>query len=128
MSTHCGIAIKSGETYLTIYCHNDGYPSYMLPMLQKNYNSLELANKLVSLGDASFIDKKLEPTPYSGHKFGTPEPEVSVFYHRDRGDAWHSCQPACYTKKELLRQDFEYIYVFEEGTGWKQMRQEGELT
>ena len=122
MSTHCGIAAKAGETYITIYCHNDGYPSYMLPMLQENYNSAELANKLVSLGDASYIEKKLEPTPHSNHKFGTPEPEVSVFYHRDRREDWHHCQPACYTKNELLRQDFEYIYVFEDGTGWKQMR------
>jgi hypothetical protein len=122
MSTHCAIAIKSGETYLTIYCHHDGCPSRMFPILQENYNSLELANKLVSFGDASSIKKKLEPTPYSGHKFGAPEPDVSVFYHRDRGEDWHSCQPACYTKNELLRQDFGYIYVFEDGTGWKRMR------
>lgn len=121
MSTHCGIAIKSGETYTTIYCHHDGSPSRMLPMLQENYNSLELANKLVSFGDASSIKKKLEPTSYSGHRFGVSEPEVSVFYHRDRGEAWYSCQPVCYTKNELLKQDFAYIYVFEEGTGWKQI-------
>ena len=43
MSTNAGIALRSGDTYQTIYCHWDGYPKYMLPMLQNNYNSVELA-------------------------------------------------------------------------------------
>lgn len=122
MATQCGIALKVGETYTTIYCHNDGYPSYMLPMLKENYNSFELANKLISQGDASSINKKLEPTPHSGHRFEAPEPEVSVFYHRDRGEDWYSCQSVCYYRAELFRQDFKYIYVFEDGIGWKQIK------
>ena len=39
MSTHCGIAIKSEKGYEVVYCHHDGAPSYMLPMLTENYNS-----------------------------------------------------------------------------------------
>ena len=116
MSTTCGIALRAGETFTTIYCHNDGYPKYMLPMLQNNYNSLELAAKLVSYGDASCIDKKLEPTPGVAHTFMMPEKDVCIFYHRDRGEYWPHCAPACYTKKELFKQSaFEYIYVFEDG-------------
>jgi hypothetical protein len=119
MSTPCAIAIKSGETYQTIYCHYDGYPKYMLPMLKANYNSLELAAKLISFGDASYIEKKLEPTE-EFHKFGTPEPDVCMFYHRDRGEDWNSCAPTCYTKSELLKQSqFEYIYYFD--GEWNQM-------
>jgi hypothetical protein len=115
MATSCGIALRAGETFTTIYCHNDGYPDYMLPMLQNNYNSLELAAKLVSYGDASYIDKKLEPTS-DFHKFGTPEPNVCMFYHRDRGEDWHHTMPTCYTKNELFKQSaFEYIYIFEDG-------------
>lgn len=115
MSTRCGIALRSGDTYQTIYCHCDGYPEYMLPVLRENYNSLELASKLISYGDASYIDKKLEPTS-DFHKFGTPEPDVSMFYHRDRGDDWLSCQSVCYLKRELFKQpSFEYVYIFEDG-------------
>lgn len=113
MSTRCGIAIKSGGTYQTIYCHSDGYPEYMLPMLRENYSSLELAAKLISFGDASYIDKKLEPTS-DFHRFGTPEPDVCMFYHRDCGEDWHSCCSVCYNENELFRQSsFEYIYIFE---------------
>ena len=126
MSTNSGIALRSGDTYQTIYCHWDGYPKYMLPMLRENYNSLELAAKLISYGDASSIDKKLEPTPGVAHTFMMPEQDVCVFYHRDRGDDWLSCQPACYTWRELLKQPaFEYIYIFEDGT-WNVYKRNGE--
>ena len=46
MSTHCGIAVKTEKGYETIYCHWNGYPEYMLPMLNNNYKSEELAKKL----------------------------------------------------------------------------------
>lgn len=116
MSTNSGIALRQGDTYTTIYCHWDGYPKSMLPMLRNNYNSFELANKLVSMGDASYIEKKLEPDPSKFHTFMDPQEDVCVFYHRDRGDDWESCRPACYTKQELFRQQsFEFVYVFEDG-------------
>lgn len=113
MSTNCGIALRSGDTYQTIYCHWDGYPKYMFPMLRNNYNSLELAAKLISYGDASSIDKKLEPTVK--HTLMEPEDGVCVFYHRDRGDDLLQCQSVCYTRNELFSQSsFEFIYIFED--------------
>lgn len=116
MSTNSGIALRSGDTYQTIYCHWDGYPGYMLPMLRENYNSLELAVKLISYGDASSINKKLEPTPGAAHTFDFPEKDVCVFYHRDRGDDWLSCQDVCYTKRELFKcSSFDFVYIFEDG-------------
>lgn len=116
MSTNSGIALRQGDTYTTIYCHWDGYPKSMLPMLRNNYNSFELANKLVSMGDASYIEKKLEPDPSKPHTFMDPQEDVCVFYHRDRGDDWLHCQPACYTNSELFKQSsFEFVYIFEEG-------------
>jgi hypothetical protein len=124
MSTNSGIALRSGDTYQTIYCHWDGHPRTMLPILRENYNSLELAAKLISYGDASSIDKKLEPT--GEHTFMKPEDDVCVFYHRDRGDDWLSCQSVCYTKKELFDQPaFEYVYIFEDGQ-WNVYKINGE--
>lgn len=115
MSTQCGIAVRAGETFNTIYCHHDGYPRYMLSMLRENYNSLELATKLISFGDASSISEKLEPA--GDHTFDGPEEDVCVFYHRDRGEDWISCSPTCYTQRDLFNQSgFAYIYIFEDGT------------
>ena len=112
MSTQCGIAIKTEKGYDTIYVHSDGYPDYMWPMLTENYNSEELATKLVSFGDASSVDEKLEPTE-DFHKFNMPEPNVSMFYHRDRGEDWEDVKPECFTKKEIFNQ-FYYSYIWED--------------
>ena len=115
MSTNSGIAVRAGETFQTIYCHWDGHPNTMYPLLNTFYNSEELALKLISYGDASYIEKKLEPTS-DFHKFGTPEPDVCMFYHRDRGEDWLSVAPVCYTERELFRQSaFEWVYIFEYG-------------
>lgn len=115
MGTCCGIALKSGDTYQTIYCHWDGYPRDMLPMLRGNYNSLELAAKLISFGDASSINEKLEPAPGVAHDFDNPQEGVCVFYHRDRGESWERNKPNCYLKQELHKQSFVYVYIFEDG-------------
>ena len=117
MSTHCGIAVKTESGYKTIYCHNDGYTGYMLPMLTDNYNSEELASKLVSMGDASSINKKFEPTTMS-HSFDCPEADVCVFYVRDRKESWLANSPQSYSTKEDLFKQFWYTYIFENGE-WK---------
>jgi hypothetical protein len=86
-------------------------------MLTQNYNSEELATKLVSLGDASYIDRLLEPTS-DFHKFGTPEPDVSMFYHRDRGEPWSNCATTMYNTKKEMFNSFYYSYIWEDGQ-WK---------
>lgn len=126
MSTNAGIALRSGETFQTIYCHWDGYPSYMLPMLRENYNSVELASMLISMGDASSINMLIGPNPNKPHDFMNPQEDVCVFYHRDRGDSWLRCQPSCYNWKELFSQSaFEYIYIFEDEQ-WNAYSNKGE--
>jgi hypothetical protein len=116
MSTNAGVAVRTGETFQTIYCHWDGYPEYMLPMLSNNYNSLELANKLISMGDASMIEKNIEPDPSKPHDFDNYQQDVCVFYHRDRGDSWESSRSVCYSKRDLFRVPaFDYVYIFEDG-------------
>ena len=113
MSTHCNIAYKTEKGYETIYCHHDGYESYMYPMLTKNYNSEELARNLVNLGDASVIEERLEPTPGVPHTFEWPEDGVCIFYHRDRGERWENTKPDCLTKSEVL--NCYYAYIWEDG-------------
>lgn len=117
MSTHCGVAIKTEKGYEAIYVHSDGYPEYMWPMLTENYNSEELAAKLVGMGDASYISEKLEPT--GPHSFERPDYDVCCFYHRDRGESWHDVQPAHYEhhEKRRLTNEWYYLYIFDTGIG-----------
>jgi len=112
MSTTSRIAVKIKDGYRAIYCHWDGYTSYMYPMLIENYNSKEKAEELVSLGNASFIEKNIAPPKGEYHHFTNPYPETSVFYHRDRGEEFRSSFYS--TKDQLLKVDW-FVYIWEDG-------------
>ena len=115
MSTNSTIAVKTERGYKAIYVHWDGYFSYMYPMLSENYSSQERAEDLVTLGDASFIAKRLVPSLGSGHSFDNPEEDVCIFYHRDRGEDFHS---KFYVNKDDVLKSQYYVYIFEDGE-WK---------
>lgn len=116
MSTSAAVAIRTAtKGYKAIYVHNDGYFSYMYPMLSENYASLERAEAIVSFGDASFIAKRIMPSQDSDHSFDNPEKDVCIFYHRDRGEPWCRNEPTfCLTKDEVLNWQY-YAYIFEDG-------------
>ena len=112
MATNSTVAIKTETGYDAIYVHNDGYFDYMYPMLDTWYNTQERADALVSLGDASFIAKRLCPSQGSNHHFDHPEEDVCIFYHRDRGEDFHITHYQ--TKQDLLSSQY-YVYIFENG-------------
>lgn len=61
MSTRCRIAIKEENgTYRSIYCHNDGYPSYVGEILETYYTDANKIEKLMDLGDLSSLGASLE--------------------------------------------------------------------
>lgn len=116
MSTPSTIAVHlDNGVYSTIYCHWDGYPSYMYPMLRDWYGTEERARALVNLGDASVIDKRLVPSQDSGHSFDNREEDVCIFYNRDRGDPWEQVQPYTYMKPNIFKLQY-YTYIFEDGS------------
>ena len=115
MSTHSTVAVKTDTGYEAIYVHWDGYFDYMYPMLSENYASLERATALVSFGDASFIAKRIMPSVGSDHSFEKPEEDVCVFYHRDRGEDFHS---SFYPTKDGVLKSQYYVYIFEDNM-WK---------
>ena len=115
MSTNSTVAVKTDNGYDAIYVHNDGYFSYMYPMLDTWYSTWERANALVSFGDASFIAKRIMPSEGSNHHFDHPEEDVCIFYHRDRGEDFHITHYQ--TKRDLLSSQY-YTYIFEDNR-WK---------
>jgi hypothetical protein len=86
MATRSTIAVlhKDG-TVSQIYCHWDGYVSHNGRILQEHYNSLDLAEELVELGNLSSLGKELWPQG-DHHSFDDPETGVCVFYCRDRAE------------------------------------------
>jgi hypothetical protein len=118
MSTRSNIGIstiKEGINYVNyVYCHFDGYTiNGVGQMLFEHYKDEEKVKKLISLGDISFLEKNIEPSS-SNHSFNTPEKDVTVFYHRDRGDM--ECGPyKIYDFKYYPDNMIEYSYLFENG-------------
>ncbi len=90
MSTHSYIGvIEEDGTLKYVYCHSDGYPSYLGRMLLTYYNTPELATGLVNLGDLSMVRERLAPDKGERHTFKKPVREgpkggITTAYHRDR--------------------------------------------
>lgn len=118
MSTRSYIVIEkkreSGEKfYEGVYCHSDGYPSHNGQILFDHYQDRTKVEKLISLGDLSFLDERIDPTEGSGHNFEYSEREkgVCVFYGRDRGETGVDAKEI--TLEELAGDIFiEYTYIY----------------
>ena len=86
MSTPSFIGVLCKEGIIKfVYCHSDGYPSYLGKMFLEHYNTPELATALVDLGSLSMVRERLAPDEGEMHGFGT-KGGVTTAYHRDRGD------------------------------------------
>lgn len=61
MSTRCRIAVEHDGKFESIYCHHDGYLSYVGRKLQKYYDNAEKVRALMELGDISSLGDELKP-------------------------------------------------------------------
>lgn len=106
MSTRCWIGQKREDGIHSFFCQCDGYPEYpgVGHNLLTNYNSEELATKLVDLCEnynLFFLDSTLEKTKIELDETDYPHPIYK-------------------TKKEYNDNrafDIEYIYLWDKG--WK---------
>ena len=85
MATRGTFAVQHQDgTISAVYSHWDNYPEHNGRLLVENYNSLELAEQLISLGSISSLQKTLNPT--NTHSFESPQDNVTIAYSRDRGE------------------------------------------
>ena len=116
MATRSTIAVIDNDgTVKQVYCHWDGYLSYNGRLLKEEYNSLKLANELVSFGDMSILAENINPT-HPDHSYDSAQEGVCVYYGRDRGES--NTDPKVFKDlNEFLdkRMDEEYNYLFKDG-------------
>lgn len=93
MSTRSNIGMKLADGRVkAIYCHWDGYPEGggVGNTLRKYYTNKERVESLLDLGDLSSLGKKIYPSGTGEHHtFYNSEEDVTVAYHRDRGEKFH---------------------------------------
>lgn len=112
MSTRSSIGILKDGKVRQVYCHCDGYIEHNGYILFSHYNSSDKVEKILELGDLSFLTKQLEPT--GEHSFDDPEGGVTVAYHRDRGEKLNEPKEMTIDEyKEYLKDswcEFAYLY------------------
>lgn len=64
MGTSSSLNIKIGDRHLSVTTHCDGYPKYMLPILNNHYNTLDAALQLISRGCMSVLRESLSEIDY----------------------------------------------------------------
>lgn len=113
MSTNSTIKIiRKDGSETSIYCHSDGYIEHNGVILQQYFSTPEKVEELLALGDLSYLGTKLVPTGTT-HSFETPERDVTIAYHRDRGESFHQSGGIC---------EFNYVYI-EAECYWKVVKE-----
>ena len=123
MSTRARIVfVDKNNAAHSVYCHNDGYPQWVGRILKTAYDNEERIKKLISYGDMSALRTEINPAPNAPHKASSwmpdnCQPNVCIFYHRDRGDKWEYTKPIefKYTIKNMRKyigDDIDYTYVW----------------
>lgn len=116
MSTNSSVTVKHSDgKYWGSYGHWDGYFDGVGMMLHEHYNSQDLAEALVKLGDFSCLYESMDKPP--GHSYDTPAEKYSVFYNRDRGEDWDNTQPniADTFEEAFKMQGYDYLW---DGKQW----------
>jgi len=115
MATRSRIGIENVDgTISSIYCHWDGYPKNNAVLLERHYQNREKVEKLINLGSISYLAPLVEPTTET-HSFNSPEDDVVVAYHRDRGEEYIGPR-VDNSKEDYLSSDLEeygYLYTLE---------------
>ena len=116
MGTPCSVASVAidGSVHI-IYGHWDGYPSGVGKMLVQHYNTQEMVDRLLSLGNFSSLDASIDCP--DGHSFDTPVDGYTTFYGRDRGETGQQADEFSTYKQAVDRCGQGHDYFFD-GTQW----------
>ena len=122
MSTRSTIAIETKNGAVQqVYCHYDGYPSYVGRILLENYSTPEKLQSLIEQGSISSLDKSIG----TKHSFDDRPEGETTFYARDRGEEldldeyWnfevYRCSAYMEEYNYIMRNDG--IWYFSKGSG-----------
>ena len=105
MSTNSTIGIRRIDgTESRIYCHWDGYIEGVGITLQIYYNSAELIEQLLKLGNLSSLDKKIIPDSENNFDNGVKD---ACLPYTVRGEKWEQVPV---TQREEYNYTFDEIY------------------
>ena len=104
------------NTIVGVYCHFDGYPSGVGATLSTHYATDERVTALLNLGSISQLQPRLVPDLGDTHTFDNPAKNVTVAYHRDRGEAMST---TTFPSLDVMVEDVanqlgvEFVYIWD---------------
>ena len=120
MGTPCFIAKEIGDNqYRTIYCNFDGYLEHVGVKLARHYNTEEMVDQLLDLGDISCLYEQIAPDPDTPHNEFHQQKGVTLAYGRDCGE--NDFPATIKTLDELDNDELwtETTYIFTKDKEWK---------
>ena len=136
MATRSRIGIEYLDgTIGSIYCHNDGYPSWVGKFLVEHWQDREKVEALIALGNISSLGRGLEGETFD--KRTKHDGTFTIAYHRDRGEELEFFGDTNRDEYVSTTSDSggEYAYLFdlngmwmvlpmEPGKGWRPVHEE----
>jgi len=122
MATRSYICRENGDgTYTCVYCHFDGYLTHNGAMLLDHYNTKERVDRLMELGFMSGLQPEIEPNPTKPHTFEEPQPGVTLFYNRDRGERREDNEAQTLSLEAIDDPEswIDYCYVYGKDGKWR---------
>jgi hypothetical protein len=119
MSTNSRIGIeKEDGTIESIYVHWDGYLEGVGATLLRSYTEKEKVEKLIALGALSSLFDEVDIPDGTVHSFDNPAVNITVAYHRDRGEPITPSRTN-YSRDSYLKSDLgEFGYLFTKENEW----------
>lgn len=118
MSTRSFICKEQPDgNYHGIYCHWDGYLTCNGAILLEHYSDEKKLDELLALGDISSLRENVYPDPALSHDFENSQDDVTVAYHRDRGEEIHKAKTI--SLDDAKESWCEYMYVYGRDGKWK---------
>ena len=118
MSTRSAIGIMHGDNIKAIYCHSDGYLSYVGRVLLKHYDQSSKVNHLIAMGDLIMLGKEIGEKIDFDDCMSYTEDRVATqcrFYKRDRNEK-NVDFSVFHNDQELFDGvDAEYFYIMKDG-------------
>lgn len=113
MSTRSYICREEADgSYIGVYCHSDGYLAHNGAMLLDHYNAEKRVDRLLSMGNMSYLGKKISPYPNEPHSLDAPQDGVCLFYARDRWEKEQEAVPVNFENLEDPAPWIRYVYVY----------------
>ena len=89
MSTRTQVQVKSGAEKITLYHHTDGYPEYMLPLIQKAWREYGTGWEGARVGKVASMLCAVDPVVFEPEAGQALHGDIEYYYVIDCKDTAH---------------------------------------